>query len=115
MIARFSSQAAAYASASLRFLASVTETMAGDDYGQLAGKVALAKVQATKTLEAWTKLRRGKWSVVRESFHRRRFTRVKLDQRVITGYYCVIQRFMFVSRCQSDMSLVFETLEPPAL
>ncbi|CAK9008553.1 Acyl-CoA dehydrogenase AFT10-1 (AF-toxin biosynthesis protein 10-1) [Durusdinium trenchii] len=33
------------------FLASVTETMAGDDYGQLAGKVALAKVQATKTLE----------------------------------------------------------------
>eukprot|EP00913_Durusdinium_trenchii_P030975 g29012.t1 len=26
------------------FLASVTETMAGDDYGQLAGKVALAKI-----------------------------------------------------------------------
>lgn len=35
---------------SSRFLCSITDAMATEDYGPLGGKVALGKVQATQTL-----------------------------------------------------------------
>lgn len=37
----------------LRLIASIAEDMDGDDHNRIAGRVALAKVQASRTLETW--------------------------------------------------------------